>query len=67
MNDPDGLALMIWVLLAIGVLLAAAGSVEWLLSRPSRRWIRKLRELERARLDWSARVIAGQCFWKQEK
>jgi hypothetical protein len=62
--DADGMALMFWVLVAMGVFLAAAGGVEWLLSRPDRRWIRRLRQLEAARCDWQARVIRDQCFYK---
>lgn len=32
----------------------------------SRRWIRRLQHLERARLDWQARVIESQAFWRQK-
>lgn len=44
-----------------------AGWVEWILSRPSRRWLKHLRDVERARVAWAARVIETQVFWKQEK
>lgn len=64
--DGDGMALMFWMLVAMFVFLVAAGGIEWLMSRPDRRWIRRLRELEAARCDWRARVVAGQCFYKQE-
>lgn len=64
--DADGVALMFWVFVGVAVMLVAAGGVEWLLSRPDRRWLRKLHELERARLDWSARCIESQCFYKRD-
>lgn len=64
--DADGMALMFWVGVAGIAVLVAAGGVEWLLSRPDRRWIKRLHELERARVDWQARVVASQCFYKQD-
>jgi len=64
--DADGIALMFWVLVGMGVALVAAGGVEWLLSRPSRRWVRRLRQLERARTDWRSRVVASQAFFKED-
>lgn len=44
--------------------------VPWLLAeltRPSRRWLKRLRGIERARLDWQARCIENQCFYRSEK
>lgn len=65
--DADGMALMFWVLLGLFAFLAAAGGIEWLMSRPDRRWIRRLREIEAARCDWRARCIENQCFYRSEK
>jgi peptidoglycan/LPS O-acetylase OafA/YrhL len=65
--DADGMALAFWVCLGLFVLLVAAGGVEWFLTRPSRRWLRRLQELERARVDWQARVVREQCFYGSEK
>lgn len=63
----DGFALLFWFGLAAIVLLVAAGSLERIFTRPNRRWIRRLRELEAAKVDWAARIVASQCFYKQEK
>lgn len=62
--DPDGLALMlIFALLGLGFL-----AVAWLVeSGPCRRWIRRLEELERARVTWEARMVADQHFWRENK
>ena len=62
----DGFALMFWVAVGGLVLLVAAGGVEWLLSRPDRRWLKQLRQLERARVSWDARCVRDQCFYKGE-
>lgn len=59
--------LMFWMGLLGIAILVAAGGVEWLLSRPSRRWLKRLRGIERARLDWQARCIENQCFYRSEK
>jgi len=64
--DADGLALMFWVFVGMGVALIAAGGVEWILSRPDRRWLKRLHDQERARIAWQSRVILDQCFYKQE-
>ena len=64
--NADGLALLFWVFVAIAVMLVAAGGVEWLLSRPDRRWLKQLRQLERARVSWDARCVRDQCFYKGE-
>lgn len=45
----DGVALMLWVLLGVLALLAAAGGIEWMLSRPSREWLRSIRRGEVSR------------------
>lgn len=63
--DADGMALMFWVAVGGLVLLVLAGGLEWLFSRPDRRWIKQLRELEHARVAWQARVIRDQCFWRE--
>ena len=63
--DADGIALAFWLLLGLGAVLIAAGAVERVLSRPDRRWLKRLRELEHARIDWRARVIRDQCFWRE--
>lgn len=63
--DADGLALLFWVGLAGIAVLVAAGGLEWLLSRPDRRWLRRMRDLERARIDWAARCVRDQAFWKE--
>ena len=47
--DADGFALLFWVGLLGVVILVAAGAVEWALSRPDRRWIRRLRRIEAGR------------------
>lgn len=65
--DADGMALMFWAFLGLFVFLVAAGVIERLMSRPGRRWIRRLRELERARIAWQARCIENQCFYRSEK
>lgn len=60
MNWQTGLILV--------VLLACV--VPWLaaeLARPSRRWLRRLHQQERARLDWQARCIENQCFYRSDK
>ena len=62
----DGFALMFWVAVGGLVLLVAAGGVEWLLSRPDRRWLKRLHDQERARTAWQSRVMIDQCFFKQE-
>ena len=52
------------------LVIALAIFVPWLLAelaRPSRRWLRRLRGLERARLDWQARCIENQCFYRSDK
>ena len=64
--DADGLALMVWLGLFGLVFGFAALAVEHLFNRPSRRWVRRLHELERARCDWRARVVASQNFWKDK-
>lgn len=64
--DGNGMALAFWICVGVFAFLVAAGGVEWLLTRPSRRWVRRLRELERARVSWQARVVADQCFFKGE-
>lgn len=66
MNDADGFALLFWFAVGGLVLLVAAGGLEVLLSRPSRRWIKRLHELERARIAWQARVVAEQHFWRDQ-
>ena len=66
MNDADGLALLIWTGLFGLVFLLAALAIEHLLNHPTRRWVRKLRALERARGDWAARCIENQNFWKDK-
>lgn len=33
----------------------------------NRKWVRRLRDLERARIDWQARVIQDQAFWRDGK
>ncbi len=33
--------------------------------RPSRKWLRDYRKLERARIAWQAKVIEDQCFWRK--
>ena len=63
----DGIAMLFWAGLAGLVFLVAAGAVEWVLSRPSRAWVRRLRDLERARSDWRSRVVAGQTVWRDGK
>lgn len=63
--DADGMALMFWVFVGMAIALVAAGGIEWTLSRPDRRWIRRLQQLERAKLDWQARMIRDQCFWRE--
>jgi hypothetical protein len=65
--DADGMALMFWVFVGMAVALVAAGGVEWLLSRPGRRWLRQLHQLERARVSWQAKVIADQHFWRDRQ
>ena len=62
--DADGIALAFWIFLALFCVLVGAGAIEWMLSRPSRRWLRRLRDIERARIDWQARVIQDQSFWR---
>ena len=58
-----------WLAIPVALLAAFvfAGWVEWVLSRPSRRWLKHLRDLERARVAWEASVIETQVFFKQEK
>jgi hypothetical protein len=56
---------MFWVFVGLAVFLVAAGGVEWILSRPDRRWVRRLRSIERARADWAARCIEEQSFWRK--
>lgn len=58
--------LMFWMSLLGIVFLVAAGAVERILARPSRRWVRRLNALERARADWQARCITNQSFWKDK-
>ena len=65
--DADGIALVFWMSVVGLVIVVLAGGIEAMLSRPSRRWIRRLREIERARARWAAMVIEDQCFYKQEK
>ena len=64
--DADGLALLIWSGLFGIVFLLAALAVEHVLNHPTRRWVRKLRALERARGDWAARCTASQNVWKEK-
>ena len=64
--DADGFALAFWLGVGLLVFLVAAGAIERVLSRPDRRWVRRLHELERARCDWRARVVASQNFWKDK-
>jgi hypothetical protein len=64
-NDIDGIALAFWLFVGLAVFLVAAGGLEWLHSRPDRRWIRRLQRLERARVDWAARCIEQQSFWRK--
>lgn len=47
--NADGFALLFWAGLAGFVILVIAGGIEWLLSRPSRQWIRRLHQIERGR------------------
>ena len=50
------------------VVIVLAIFVPWLvaeLTPPSRRWLRRLHAIERARLDWRARVIRDQCYWRE--
>ena len=57
-----------WLALLTGflvLLVVPAIVVEWLLSRPDRRWLRQIHDLEAARHDWRARVIRDQCFWRE--
>ena len=65
--DADGIALAFWLLLGLAAVLIAAGGVERLLSRPDRRWLKRLHELERARIAWQARCIENQCFYRSDK
>jgi hypothetical protein len=64
--DADGLALLIWTGLFGIVFLLTALAVEHILNHPTRKWVRKLRALERARCDWAARCAADQNFWKDK-
>ena len=47
--DGNGFALLFWVLVGLFAMLVAAGGVEWLLSRPDRRWLKRLHMIERGR------------------
>jgi peptidoglycan/LPS O-acetylase OafA/YrhL len=60
--DADGFALLFWAGVAGLVIVVAAGGVEWLLSRPSRRWIRRLQRIQAGRARQEAEFIASNCF-----
>jgi len=45
----DGLALLFWAGVAGLVILVAAGAVESFFSLPDRRWLKRLRSIERGR------------------
>ena len=65
--DADGIALVFWMAVLGLVIVVLAGGIEAIFARPSRRWIRRLRDIERARARWAAMVVADQCFYKQDR
>lgn len=64
--NPDTLTQAFWsasvVFGFLGFIAVVGLVVEWW----QRRDLRRIRELERARIDWQARVVESQCFYRQD-